>query len=166
MNATLLCPGPSLTSYIGQGIGLVVGVNRAVEAHACDVWAATDWPLICKVSPIGKPLLLTIEATQQSLKRKGRPYPHAVVRHCDVAGCTVENGKHPWMRYTSTAALQYLAWSGATHVDVWGCDWAGDKDWDGEKLNSNNRTPQRWKDERAIWNQVVSCNGISVDRHK
>lgn len=167
MNATLLCPGPSLSGYGGQGAGIVVGVNRAATAHRCDVWAATDRPLIMSTADqvLGEPVLYTIEATRESINRRGRSWPYAVVTHSDVAGGQVDNGRHPWTRFTACAALQYLAWSGATHIDVWGCDWAGDQDWDGERLGSNNRTRQRWDEERAIWDGVINSNELTVKRH-
>lgn len=164
MNATLLCPGPSLARYCGQGAGIIVGVNRAVEAHACDVWAATDWPLIDRVYPLGRPTLFTIGATRDSLIRKGRGWPYQVVTHGDVAGGTVTNTEHPWTRYTATAALRYLAWTGATHVDVWGCNWAGQEDWDGNNTERS-RTRDRWRDEQAIWQGVIDTTGLSVKRH-
>lgn len=165
MNATLLCPGPSLSKYSGQGAGLIVGVNRAASAHQCDVWAATDRPLIDRVQPIGSPTLFTITATRESLDRRGRPWPYMVQTHEDITGQTVTNALHPWTRYTATAALQYLAWSGATHVDVWGCDWAGTRDWDGVH-DKGVRTTQRWKEEQAIWQGVINATGITVTRHR
>lgn len=165
MNATLLCPGPSLAHYAGQGKGIIVGVNRAVEAHACDVWAATDRPLIDRVHPLGCPSLFTITATRDSLDRRGRPWPYLIQTHRDIAGSIVTNTQHPWTRYTATAALQYLAWSGATHVDVWGCDWAGQDDWDGNNTERS-RTRDRWRDEQAIWRGVIEANALTVKRHR
>lgn len=164
MNATLLCPGPSLSKYNGQGAGMIVGVNRAAEAHACDVWAATDHTLIRRCNPIGTPILLTIRATRDSLARRGRPWPYLVVTHSGVAGQTVTNKHHPWTRYTATAALYYLAWSGATRVDVYGCDRSGADDWDGQNHESNTRTEDRWRAEREIWDGIIKRTGIEVHR--
>lgn len=163
MNATLLCPGPSLANYAGQGQGIVVGVNRAVVAHACDVWAACDRPLISSVKPLGHPVLFTIEATRASLAKRG--HVTATITHDDLVDGIVENGRHPWTRYTATAALQYLAWSGATHIDVWGANWAGNLDWDGHRSPSDCRTTQRWDEERRIWDGVIKANGLKVTRH-
>lgn len=166
MNATLLCPGPTLANFTGDRRGMVVAVNRAAEAHHCDVWAASDWPLIIKTKPLGGPVLLTIQATKDALQRKGEAWPFGVITHSSIAGGTIDNGRHPWTRYTATAALQYLAWSGATHVDVWGCDWAGREDWDGHTAKSDNRTTDRWRDERKIWDGVISANQLSITRHR
>lgn len=166
MNATLLCPGPSLVGYRPvEFSGMVVAVNRAAELHACDVWAATDRTLIDNVHPLGAPALFTITATRESLDRRGRPWPYLVITHDGIAGGVVENGRHPWTRYTATAALQYLAWSGATHIDVWGASWAGKLDWDGHRSPSDCRTTQRWDEERRIWDGVIEANGITVTRH-
>lgn len=166
MNGTLLCPGPSLANYGGQGQGIVVGVNRAATLYHCDVWAATDWTLIKRVDALGEPLLFTIKATLDAMKRKGCPWKHATVTHADITGQPLGNGQTPWARYTATAALQYLAWSGATHIDVWGADWAGREDWDGTTAKSDNRTTQRWKEEQSIWRGVIDANGLHVTRHR
>lgn len=164
MNATLLCPGPSLVNYKPvESAGIVIGVNRAATLHACDVWAATDRPLIDSVKPLGTPTLLTIEATRASFERRGTPWPYLVVTHCGMVGGKVDNGRHPWTRYTATAALYFAAWSGATRVDVWGCDWSGTKDWDGG--TAERRTDERWADEQAIWQGVIDDTGIKVVRH-
>ena len=164
MNATLLCPGPSLANYAGEGRGIVVGVNRAVTLHQCDMWAATDHPLIRSVTPLGDPALFTITASRDSLERRGIPWPRLVVTHDDIAGQTVTNGRHPWTRYTATAALQYLIWSGATHIDVWGADWSGTQDWDGTDAGQV-RTADRWAAEREIWQGVIDRNDTEVVRH-
>jgi len=161
MNATLLCPGPSLIAYNGCD-GFKVGVNRAASLHDCDVWAATDRPLIDSVQPIGTPVLLTIEATRESLARRGRPWPYLVITHKGIGG--KDNARTPWIRFTATAGLFFLAWMGAKHVDVWGCDWNGTEDWDGKQAGAN-RAEQRWNDEREIWNKVIEQTGIEVTRH-
>lgn len=162
MTYTLLCPGPSLISYTGDG-GFVVGVNRAASLHECDVWAATDRPLIMKTDPIGTPVLLTIEATRESIARRGKPWPYLVITHTGIGG--KDNARTPWIRFTATAALYYLAWLGAEHVDVYGCDWQGTEDWDGEHAGAN-RAEQRWRDEREIWDKVIKSTGITVTRHQ
>jgi len=143
---------------------MVVGVNRAATLHACDVWAATDRPLVQRVKPLGTPVLLTIEATRESLERRGEAWPYLVVTHCGIAGGAVTNTKHPWTRYSATAALYYLHWAGATHVDVWGADWSGEEDWDGKQAGEN-RSGLRWEEERTIWHRVINDTGIEVVRH-
>ena len=45
--AAILCPGPSLARVTreflaGEGYGLVIGVNRAVQALPCDAWVMLD----------------------------------------------------------------------------------------------------------------------------
>ena len=163
MNATLLCPGPSLAKYSpDKRSGWVVGVNRAAILHECDVWAATDLPLIKHTMPLGTPTLLTIDATRDSLHRRGKPWPWLVITHTGIAGETVTNKQHPWTRYTATAALQYLKWIGATRVDVYGADWSGTLDWDGASAGER-RTDERWAEERAIWDSVAV--DMDVVRH-
>lgn len=162
MNISILCPGPSLRLYRPGCEGVVIGVNRAATIHACDVWAATDRPLIDRTQPIGTPTLLTIAATRDSLSCRGRPWPYLVVTHCGIG--MKDNARTPWTRYTATAALHYAGWLGATHVDVYGCDWSGTKDWDGEEAGCN-RTDDRWAEEREIWNKTAAMMPCEVIRH-
>lgn len=164
MRVTILCPGPSLRLYRPGCEGMTIGVNRAATVHACDVWAATDWPLIRETRPLGTPTLLTIEATRESLSRRGRPWPYLVVTHCGLVNETVTNAKHPWTRYTATAALFYAGWLGADRIDVYGCDWSGTKDWDGEDAGEN-RSDNRWAEERDIWNKTAASLRCEVIRH-
>lgn len=165
MNATLLCPGPSLANYRpSTSTGIIIGVNRAATLHACDVWAATDIPLIKRTTPLGTPVLLTIEATRDSLIRRGRAWPYGVVTHTDMAGGTPTNNGTPWTRFTATAALKYAAWTGATRIDVYGADMAGELDWDGTKAGEW-RDEDRWREERDIWNRTVAEIGVEVIRH-
>lgn len=164
MNATLLCPGPSLARYRPQeSSGMVIAVNRAAEGYACEVWAATDWPLIDRTKPLGTPTLYTIQATKESLERRGKAWPHGVVLHSDVAGGAVENGRHPWTRYTATAALMYAAWMGVKRINAWGVDWAGTSDWDGHRAGET-RTTQRWRQEQQIWQRVIDEQCLEVTR--
>lgn len=165
MNTVLLCPGPSLARYQPIGTPVVtVGVNRAATLHRCDVWAATDWPLIVRTRPLGQPILFTITATRDALARKQQTWPWLVVTHDGIAGRTVCNRLHPWTRFTATAALAYLAWLGATRIDVYGADMHGTQDWDGEHAGEY-RTDTRWAEERAIWDRTVADINAKVIRH-
>lgn len=162
MNATILCPGPSLADYTpSESSGIVVGVNRAAELHQCDVWSAIDHTLVRRVHPIGMPTLLTTMATRESLERRGKAWPYLAVTHCGVA-----NGGRPgeWSRYSATSALHYLVWMGATRVETWGVNWQGTADWDGE-MAGENRTLDRWRDERSIWDRLVRDNHLNIVRH-
>lgn len=167
MKATLLCPGPSLAGYDPERhrSGWTVGVNRVVGAFECDVWSACDRPLIDSVTPLGTPALLTINATQDALRRKGRPWPHLVITHCGMLGgdspCNV---RQPWTRYSATAALFYLKWIGAERIDVYGVDRRGVLDWDGVKGGCG-RNSNRWKDEAKIWDELVASMDVEVIRH-
>jgi hypothetical protein len=120
--------------------------------------------LIDRANPLGTPTLFTISATRDSLVRHRRPWPWLVITHCGIAGGVVENGRHPWTRYSATAALFYLAWIGAKRVDVWGCDWSGQDDWDGNNTEQT-RTPARWDEEQEIWHWVIKQTDIEVIRH-
>lgn len=165
MNATLLCPGPSLERYDPMDrSGWVVGVNRAATVHACDVWAATDWPLVLKYRPMGQPALLTIKASREALERKGEAWPHLVITHCGMAGEVVTNAKHPWTSFSATAALYYLGWMGVERIDVYGADMAGELDWDGVK-GGTGRNDNRWARERVIWDDLVASMDAEVVRH-
>lgn len=169
MRVALLSCGPSLDLYYDKTpvYSLRIGVNRAAERYRCDVWACTDTKTVMRLRPLGTPSLLTIDATRDSLAGKGWTYEYGVTTHTDIAGETIDNGRHPWTRFTATAALIYAASRGATVIDCYGCDMTGEADWDGRVDKRNWRTDQRWADERNVWDATIEKlrkQGVMVKR--
>jgi hypothetical protein len=166
VNAVLLCPGPSLSAYTPGGHGLVVAVNRAATLHRCNVWSAIDTPTLKTnygrtVTPAADLRLLTIAATAEKADRTGWRF-RSVITHDTLAGGAVDNGRHPWTRYSATAGLFYAIHAGATRVDVYGADMQGEQDWDGV-LAGETRNNERWERELAIWNKLAET--AEVIRH-
>lgn len=163
MTAALLCPGPSLGRLFDDDFaGLRVGVNRAATAYACEVWACLDYPLTRDEHPnvLGNPLWLT---RRQTFIDIGQRVPFRATPHTDDLVCPVKS----WTLYTATCALVYLATLGATDVKVYGADWKPDaRDFD-NKATGENRSEERFRNERVIWDGVVAWmngNGIKVER--
>lgn len=80
MGIRILAPGPSLSGYApGDFDGLIIGVNRAAVAFACDVWVCLDWTsasgqagvLAIGRDVIGSPMLATTRASIESQSRHG-----------------------------------------------------------------------------------------------
>lgn len=166
MNAVLLCPGPSLAAYTPARHDLVVAVNRAARLHRSDVWSAIDTPTLktnygWTATPPESHTLLTIKSTAEKCERVGWVFGR-VVTHDDLAGDAIDNGRHPWTRYSATAGLYYAIHAGATRVDVYGADMTGVQDWDGT-LAGETRNDERWERERAIWNKLAET--AEVIRH-
>lgn len=166
MNAIILAPGPSLASYIPRDADLIVGVNRAATFQACDAWVAGDTPLIEQIHQkvIGAPLLVTSIETFDTLR------DHRALWRGDFQCWTsmLELCPHglQWTMFSFTAAIVFAAWRGATDIQVFGCDWAGKADFDGE-LAGKNRSDDRWALERQIAENIcewLKVRGVSVKR--
>jgi hypothetical protein len=163
MTAALLCPGPSLRKTFDPDFtGLRVGVNAAAVAYPCEVWAALDYPMTRdhheKVP--GNPKWLTRRQTWLDIGKR--------VRFTDVT--LTENLSCPqttFTTYTATCALVLLAGMGVSEVKVYGADWKPDApDFDGIQRGEN-RSAERFRVEREIWERVVAWmngNGIGVER--
>lgn len=163
MKAALLCPGPSLAKTFDPGFsGLRVGVNYAAVGYPCDVWAAPDYPMVrdnhAKV--LGTPKWLTRRQTAIDIGKR--------VRFTDVVH--TEDLSCPWKPFTlktATCAMVLLATLGATDVKVYGADWKPDApDFDGVQRGED-RSAERFRVEREIWEKVVEWmngKGITVER--
>jgi hypothetical protein len=170
MNATILCSGPSLASFVyGDQDGLVIAVNRAAINYGCSVWAAGDYPLVEKIRDevIGAPTLLTAANSAAYLRDHGPAWRGPVKEFEDLLEFCP--GEIQWQMFTATAALVYAAASGATLIHVYGADWRGTEDFDGtESFDGGNRSPERWTFERSIWNNLTAWlarRGVTVVRY-
>lgn len=79
------------------------------------------------------------------------------------------DGTVDWRSFSATAALIVAAHLGAKVIDVYGADWTNQPDFDGKSINlaPHERAPERWKEERQIWDAVggyLTSQGISVNR--
>ena len=109
-------------------------------------------------------MLVTSADTPRILARQGWKWRGELVPHSDL----FEFIPHAvnYSLYSATTALVYLAWRGATSIDVYGADWAGYLDFDGVAGGSN-RTEARWTSEVKLWAVTVGelqRRGTSVRR--
>ncbi len=143
----VLCPGPSLTvtwPKRRRDYAATIGVNRAAFAYGVDWWCGLDdiWNKWGRPDPfpriglVGAVRGLT-GAASALLPRDGL----ALVHRSAPAGCP---------EFSMLAAIGFAFENlQATAVDVYGCDMAGAADFDGREEKANNRTEQRWSEERA-----------------
>lgn len=152
MTAVILCPGPSLADLRERpDADLVIGVNRAATAFACDVWAASDYTMIrdylAKV--IGEPGLLTKRQTWRDI---GHRIDIPLANLVEEISFNCPN----WQNKTMTCAMVYAHSVGADSIDIYGCDWAGKHDFDGLSAGEN-RSDARWTQEAADYAALVEA---------
>lgn len=148
MRVALLSCGPSLADYPGpDGFGLVIGVNKAATAHRCHWWSVGDEACYWRYQPVVKGLPLTWTA-KDTAERIGQ--------HTGLfTGRTYQRDERvQWTLFSATAAL-WLACSLGTEVVCYGCDMAGELNWDGTAEVGAVRTPSRWERERAAWDNLI-----------
>ncbi len=161
MQATLLCPGPSLARYKPAAADLTIAVNRAGARFGCDVWAVTDWELIQQHHERlhKQTRILTTRACANLWTALG----HANATHC----VCLEAPTH-WDLFTATTALVWAHLQGVTHIDVYGADLSGEADFDAEHPGRN-RSDDRWHRELEVWESVtawLAAKGTTVTRHE
>ena len=146
MRATILCPGPSLSAYKPEDRGpMVLAVNRAALAHACDWWVALDYPMIR--DNVAKVDAAIVTRRQTHIDLKGRIDARRVV-HTEDIGATIDPALG-WTTYSHTSAIAFAYWYGMSGADVYGADMAGVTDFDGVAAGEN-RSDDRWSIERGI----------------
>lgn len=165
MTSIILCPGPSLSRLESLPFcDLSIAVNRAALRFAVDVWASSDYPMIRNnyMSILGTPILLTMKQTAQDLpafRLAGFP----TVKIMEQIEVPKSLG---WLNKTMTAAMAYAYTEGAKQIDIYGCDWEGELDYDGTKAGEN-RSDARWELERADYRKLANWlgeRGVEVRR--
>lgn len=158
---------------------IAIGVNRAACGFECDYWSAADHETIGRVDPLGKPILF---APQQALRlaaerfprlggARGRLHPTWTVTHeCVAAGttCPLSIGGAGWKQNSMLAAIILAESLGVQRIDLYGCDFAGNQDWDGRALSTDCRTEARWKHDMGLYDHIVSwlnSRGVHIERH-
>ncbi len=145
MVVAILNPGPSLANLLTlPKCDLSIAVNRAALRFECNIWAATDYPMIrdYQVFAMGNPKLLTRRQTWTDIKHRVRLPLAGIVD--DLALNVPAN----WLAKTMTCAMAYAYAWGAHRIELYGCDWAGTKDFDGKEAGEN-RTDARWEAEKS-----------------
>lgn len=181
MKAIILSPGPSLAAYIPRAADLIIAVNRAAIAHACDIWACGDTPAIegrrpdegaeavlsaCKSRGQAVPKLLAYSVTIDTLRDHRFGWPSEIVSWTPMADAFLHPSIANWPFTTFTSAVVYALWQGATEVEVFGADWEGTADYDGVQAGMN-RSDDRWREERGIFGAIQTIfaeRGIKIER--
>jgi len=177
MIAALLCPGPSMLQTFLPWVEqhgwpeLAIGVNRAALGVPLDWWAIQDNGLWTKISEdaLGEPRVIACDALAATVR---------TWRGNKAVGCDVLRNYCPircegWGNYTSTLALTYAAFLGASTIHVFGNDRAGQLDWDGVEgglieRKVSHRTPARWETEAKHWKSIsewMGGRGLVLNHH-
>jgi hypothetical protein len=166
MTYAILCPGPSLSTFADSDHeGPIITVNRSGLLYPSEVWAATDYPMIRNnyEAVKGNPNLLTRRQTAADLPafRKSRFARVEIVE--EIVGVPVGLN---WQDKTMTCAMIFAFVNGASKIDIYGCDWTGEADYDGV-LAGEDRSESRWAKERAVYDGIVDWlkgKGVEVRR--
>jgi hypothetical protein len=172
--AAILCPGLSLNNFPGrEGFDIVLGVNRAVGAFACDYWVFIDHytyvlSLESKSPCIGRPAICLDKGvyTQVCIDRPdAKEFPNAPLLHEWNGEERTKSGL-----FSATRAMVIAYNLGARDLTVWGADWnaATPGDWDGYyNAPWQERKAERLEDQKARWlmtAEFLSARGVSVRR--
>jgi hypothetical protein len=171
MKAVLACPGPSLAAAKLPVADLVVGVNRAATFIPCDIWVCGDIPLVQQIHEkvLCDPVLITSTDACHVCRTFKRDFGRELWRgefKCWTEALSFCPHEYQWVMFSATAALIWCAFSGAKRIEVYGADWKGVEDFDGEKAGAN-RSDERWKLERQIWANLVNWlkdRGVEAER--
>ncbi len=164
MTAAILCPGLSLSRLSAvPTCDLSIAVNRAALAFMCDVWAATDYTMIREnTSRIAKTTkVLTRRTTWADAHRYCQQQPTTFTDDIKI------DAPKSWQIKTITCAMAYAFTQGATRIDLYGCDWTGELDYDGVKAGED-RSDARWSQERVdalALMEWLDGNGVETVRH-
>jgi len=163
--AAILCPGPSLARVTreflaGEGYGLVIGVNRAVQALPCDAWVMLDDHTfemgMSGNGVIGRPLLVCNPHDWRRITKRISAEQAAEFRVFHPQEIDVDRKRARWHTWSFTAAIAYAHHAGARQIECWGNDWAGESDWDGYfKEGVQQRQPERWEREKKVFDALV-----------
>lgn len=147
--AAVLCPGPSLTQAWAarkHQHQATIGVNRAPFAVPVDWWCGLD-DIWNKWTPAPPPPRVGYCGAVASLTGSA-----AALIPRDGLAAVVTGAPEGCPSFTALAAVAFaFEVLKADKVDVYGCDLAGEADFDGLVEKANNRTEQRWKEERDGW---------------
>lgn len=170
MTVAILCPGPSLEKCGALSADVTIGVNRAASFVRCDYVAAVDYPVIEKWGDgFGDAKWLTNQSSFDHLARQDHPFARRETVTTDwLRRNYYDTRDFPWTIFSFTSALVFAAYLGATEVDIYGADWAGESDWDGVAgAEPGKRNDDRWRGERALFEKVkawMEVQGVHVSR--
>lgn len=122
---------------------------------------ACDYLLVNRVahSIPGRPTLLTSRDSVRHIKPAWLGKLETFESLCDTVAIGTPGN---WARYSFMAAIICAAARGATSIDCFGVDWAGDLDFDGTAAGTY-RNDERWADEARIFSVLrAAMEGAGV----
>ena len=166
--ATILCPGPSLTTYNPPTRpDLVIAVNRAASVALCDWWSMLDAHTFGRTQCIGHPKILCGPQVRGEIKSSNPTRaPLHQFRDKRELAVTFPEAK-PYLSFSFSAAIWLAVEQGATEIQCFGADFGGEADWDGHTSDRNCRTPERWTRERGLYEklrELLAGRGVAVER--
>jgi hypothetical protein len=168
VECTILCTGPSLAHYLEAPVeqpNCSIGVNQAVEARACDWWCFSDPEAFDWFNPLGHPRIFTSRACLDIITRRADIPRFDWTFHADIG--TEAHSDWAWPNYSLTCALVLAEHLGARTVEIYGCDWSGDRYFDGQPARRTHDMRYRWKNEQHKYGMVtdwMARKGIEVKR--
>ncbi len=168
MKSIVLSPGPSLATYTPQPCDFVVGVNRAAQLHRVDYWSCGDTPAIQSFNEkvIGSPTIICPRVTMDALNDHKFVWRGEFACSTDLLVPFIHPAEVNWPWCSMLVGLTFAAWKGATQIELYGADWDGKNDWDGEAAGKN-RSEDRWREEKSIFGAlqiVLGRRGINLQR--
>lgn len=163
MKIAILSAGPSLlqTYESDADYDMRIAVNAAAALRFCDWWACGDGQTFARVTPIGLPVVFTMDANDGHYRRPG--VPERLAQHRVVAWSWLrEQIEAPacWSNWSLTAAIALAVYHGAEHIDIYGHDRCGTTDVAGFELakraehwprvNRDTDTLIMWARERGV----------------
>lgn len=166
-DVAILCPGPSLASFLAAPTQheLFIGVNRAASAWPCQWWAFNDAEVFGWFRPTGRPKIFTSNESFKRIEDKRRADHFRWTFYPAInTTCPSDPG---WTNFSMTVAMVLAEYLGARAITIYGCDWEGADDWDGPADYRHYRQEYRWKNEIHKVGHVIrwlESRGVSVER--
>jgi hypothetical protein len=162
----IACPGPSLlhTWQEPDVCDPVLAINGAAALVACDWWCVGDAEVLSwypQVIP-----LIGVYHQDTWWRRFRRDLIACHEMHWDEIRCEPPHHGSHWST-TLPAAIALAARLGATHVDLYGCDWSGGDYAPGVIARDGpaDSRQDRWKRERRETQQATIATQIIITRH-
>ncbi len=160
----IACPGPSLLyTYDHLSDDLTLAINGAAALVPHDWWCVGD-AVVLKWYPHAVPLQGVY--TQDTWWSRYRPDLRVEHLHWDTLRCAPPHHGQPWDT-TLPAAIALAAHLGATHVDLYGCDWQGGDYAPGVLAYDGpaDLRPNRWQTEQIQAYRVAEACRLTLTRH-
>ncbi len=162
MNTCIISCGPSAKLYEKRtdDYDLVFGVNYAVKYYQCDWWVFQDVDQLTEYKPLGNPKIWTIHQANYLTKKTNIPFK---TNWFDLGVVPFWFWPSIWTAHTALMVAYKL---GATSIDCYGFDMAGEDDITGigteERRKARSIGMGRWARERLDIDRMINWLPIPV----